>query len=560
MSDMTKDQTMDVSGPESPKSKRAWIIAGILIAALLALYIILGFYFQSHFFFRTFINGVPASGASVQTVKERLANRIDDYVFTVVEEDGSEESIDGKSIRISAKTDSGEIEAFLGEQNAMLWPQSLFTQTDYVGKRLVTYDASALKDKVAAMHCVNRTGFTQEKDATYKIEGDKFVGVPEVYGTRIDADDFSKRVGAEVKNLNETLDLQKDECYKQPDLKMDSDEFKALLDNLNEAIDMNIEYEAGETVSKEEMADWLDVAKDGTVSYDESKVEAFVAKMAKKYNTYGKDKTLQTSYDKQVKVPGGNYGWQIDEKAELKTLLSDLEAKKDVRRDFEYSHTAATHGDTDYGDSYVEVCLSSQHLFLYVNGKQVLDSPFVSGNIAKGRGTHVGAYSIAYKKEKAVLKGADYQTPVDYWMPFNGGEGLHDAKWRSSFGGNIFRGGGSHGCVNLPHSVAKQIFGYVDKGFPVLVYSFGGTDNLVSPAVAAAYTVIDVINSIGEVTPEKAPIVANARARFNALSAEGKAHVSNLAVLEQAEMALGMMMPPPEPAPAPAPAPEAVPQ
>jgi lipoprotein-anchoring transpeptidase ErfK/SrfK len=55
-------------------------------------------------------------------------------------------------------------------------------------------------------------------------------------------------------------------------------------------------------------------------------------------------------------------------------------------------------------------------------------------------------------------------------MPFNGNIGMHDAPWRSSFGGNIYKTNGSHGCINLPPKSAETIFGYVKSGFPVIVY------------------------------------------------------------------------------------------
>ena len=56
-------------------------------------------------------------------------------------------------------------------------------------------------------------------------------------------------------------------------------------------------------------------------------------------------------------------------------------------------------------------------------------------------------------------------------MPFiGGGWGLHDATWRSSFGGSIYKGGGSHGCVNLPYDVAEKMYQVIEVGTPVLVY------------------------------------------------------------------------------------------
>ena len=69
-----------------------------------------------------------------------------------------------------------------------------------------------------------------------------------------------------------------------------------------------------------------------------------------------------------------------------------------------------------------------------------------------------------------MLRGDDYETPVKYWMPFNGGEGFHDATWRGRFGGAIYRGGGSHGCVNMPYSAAEKLFSMIAPGTPVIVY------------------------------------------------------------------------------------------
>ena len=55
-------------------------------------------------------------------------------------------------------------------------------------------------------------------------------------------------------------------------------------------------------------------------------------------------------------------------------------------------------------------------------------------------------------------------------MPFNGGIGIHDASWRNKFGGEIYKTGGSHGCVNSPYEVAKAIFDNIEVGTPVVCY------------------------------------------------------------------------------------------
>lgn len=70
-------------------------------------------------------------------------------------------------------------------------------------------------------------------------------------------------------------------------------------------------------------------------------------------------------------------------------------------------------------------------------------------------------------------------TPVQFWMPFDGAEGLHDASWRSNFGpgsnlaptdlgtGNYILG--THGCVNLPYDAAQFIWDWAPVGTTVAV-------------------------------------------------------------------------------------------
>ncbi len=101
----------------------------------------------------------------------------------------------------------------------------------------------------------------------------------------------------------------------------------------------------------------------------------------------------------------------------------------------------------------------------------------MSGNVSRGHTTPAGLYSLTYKQRDAVLKGEGYASPVKYWMPFNGGIGFHDASWRSSFGGSIYKTGGSHGCVNMPYAAAKELYENVYAGMPVICYNLPGTES-----------------------------------------------------------------------------------
>ena len=125
----------------------------------------------------------------------------------------------------------------------------------------------------------------------------------------------------------------------------------------------------------------------------------------------------------------------------------------------------------DIGRSYVEADLTNQHLYLYYKGNLVLETDFVSGDMrVSGNITPQGVFGLTYKTQNAVLRGADYETPVSYWMPFHGNFGMHDATWRSEFGGDIYLTNGSHGCLNLPLDKAAELYSYLYTGYPVICY------------------------------------------------------------------------------------------
>lgn len=284
-------------------------------------------------------------------------------------------------------------------------------------------------------------------------------------------------------------------------------------------------------------ADWISIDEDYQVQVDREQAFAYVKQLAEQYDTYYLPKTLQTSYGSTVTITNARYGWMIDKEAETDQLLSDIMSGKSVSRRPKYA-ASANSSENDFGDSYVEINLTAQHLFMYQDGELVVESDFVSGDVACNRKTRLGAFGLSYKQRNATLRGADYVTPVSYWMPFDGGIGMHDATWRSNFGGDIYLTNGSHGCINLPLNVAATIFENISANYPVLVYELPGTEQTSADVFADVNSLVAQINAIGEVTLEKEKQIANLRVAYNELSVEAKEQVTNYDVLVQAEQTL----------------------
>ena len=81
-----------------------------------------------------------------------------------------------------------------------------------------------------------------------------------------------------------------------------------------------------------------------------------------------------------------------------------------------------------------------------------------------------GYFYIYYKQADTYLIGPGYKLHVDYWVPFDGGIGFHDAYWRYDFGGDIYKTNGSHGCINMQNDAAKTLFENVEANTRVLVH------------------------------------------------------------------------------------------
>lgn len=470
--------------------KAAWIAActaGILLVAAGGVYVGMSQKYKTRFFPNTQINGVDASGKTAAEVQELISEGVNGYTLTIDERNNQTETIAGTDIKLHAEFD-GSLEKMVAAQNPFAWLWHM-KQEEYTIGTMVTYDDAALESQIRNLSCLDPEKVVEPVNAKISeyVSGQGYSIEPEQEGTAVEAEKLTQAVTEAIENLQDHLSLEEADVYKKPTVLKDDASLAEQLDKMNKYAKMSVTYQFGdstETLNGDQIHGWLIANADGSVSVDSSKVSEYVSEMAKAHNTSNKAKTLKTSYGSTIQVSGGTYGWKINQAAETEALAAIIASGESTTREPEYSQKAASHGANDYGDTYVEINLTGQHLFFYKEGKLVVESDFVSGNLAKGWGTPAGSYPLAYKQKNAVLKGENYRTPVNYWMPFNNGIGMHDAKWRSSFGGTIYKTGGSHGCINLPPSVAKTIFDNISAETPVICYNLPGTEKSTTSGTA----------------------------------------------------------------------------
>lgn len=216
--------------------------------------------------------------------------------------------------------------------------------------------------------------------------------------------------------------------------------------------------------------DWLMESEDEIWQINEVKVREYVEKLCATYSTRDTYRNFWGSDGELHRVSPGDYGWEIDKEAEVAFLMGHLLEAGETVREVVYLQTAASREKQEWGNTYIEINMSKQHLWAYKDGELLIDTPVVTGNASRGWDTPEGIYSVYGKARNRYLRGATYRTFVNYWMPINGNIGIHDATWRSEFGGAIYETNGSHGCINVPKKIMDTIYPNFDVGTPVILY------------------------------------------------------------------------------------------
>ena len=299
--------------------------------------------------------------------------------------------------------------------------------------------------------------------------------INEVQGDDINFDDLMARIKSDIEDGVE-LSYKAEDFYYHPSVKASDENMQKIQNKAVKYKKMTITFTFGnksEVITSEMICSYL-VLKKNKLKLKTDWTKPYVRRLAKKYNTLGSTRKFKSTMDGVVSITGGTMGWWMDETKTLDNLNKALKKMKSATMEPVYFSRGAAFGkNNDIGKSYVEVSINRQHVWVYKKGKLVLETDCVTGVPNKERMTHPGVHHIFAKQRDRYLGTMEvqgYHTHVDYFMPFNGGEGLHDAPWRGAFGGSIYLSSGSHGCVNLPPAMAAQIYDLVEVGTPVVVY------------------------------------------------------------------------------------------
>ena len=433
------------------------------------------------------INGLSASGSTPRAVADNIERLCSDMQVTIFE--------DNMPQLTCTLADLGYSEAGLVDEELMgelediqkhqfrIFPFSLIHRRSYTVDIPVSVNNTTFTTKVNTANFVSPR--IQTTDAKVVKEGGQITIQDEVYGTTIDQSRLQAFVKGEIENafsegLGKTLKITiPEELYDKPDIVVGDhilESEKKLFENY---CDFSLTYDFGSetrTVNWDTISEWI-IEEDGEAIISRDAIYNFVCELAADTDTYYLPRTFKTHSGREIHPAVHQYGYAIWLDGEYSQFLVDMESNTAITRKPVYGNEGLSrNGMNDMLGSYVEVDISAQHLWVYKNNKMVVETDVVTGLPTEKRETLEGMFTIPYKASPYNLVGGGgseeqgWDVEVQYWMPFCDGQGLHDASWQYTFGGDAYMWNGSHGCVNLPTDVAGLIYDTVEPNYPIILY------------------------------------------------------------------------------------------
>lgn len=447
------------------------------------------YHYSNRFYPGTEFFGIPAAEQSVYDVKAAVKAKVDSYSLQLVTRNPQTEtsangwtSITGENV-IAAEDvnmiyrDNGEIDQAMKRQKSWAWPVMMIASLIGKGESSLetSYDSSMVSEALGSLECMQKSSMIKPQDAQVVLTDDGATVQAEIYGTTLNEEKTEKAVRKALDEGSTVIDLDDLGLYENP--KVYSSDLSLITDAMamNRVLGAKVLLRFGnrtEVINSEVIATFLD-KEDYTYTLNEEKVRKYVEKLARKYDTYQCRRVFFTSIGTKFTLEKGvgDYGWQMDQDATYESILDAIRGQKKTTIEPVYTQEAYCRDANDIGDTYVEISLTNQTMWFYKNGKLIVETPVVTGNPYAGHETPSGGvWSLKGKMRNQTLSGQGYSSPVDYWMPFNNGVGIHDMQSRAWFGGTIYLGSGSHGCVNTPLSAVKLIYDQIEEGVPIVVY------------------------------------------------------------------------------------------
>ena len=411
----------------------------------------------------TVILGLDMTGLTKEAAFEKLSAAAESYVLQL--------TVDGETFEISGK----DIELTAARKNFMAAMDAIEAGTEPDLSKLITY-----KDAKLRPYLGNHLNWAAEDAAiVYDEATGAYTLKNEVYGFQTDRGALADEIRVSLRTLNPQHTATGFSVKLEPQRTADHPNAQRALDFVNKMSAVQLSYNFGtekepiiHEIPAEAIRYFIQFGEDGFhPSVNEAAVEEYVAELAAQYDTAATTGPFPTTGGEVLDMVITYNACHVDTAALAENISTCMLFGLSGERQAPYLPGGVK--GMPFNGTYVEVDLTNQHMWFYKDGILLTDSDLVSGNVAAGHHTPTGVFQIYSRSYGTTLEGPGYASWVNFWMPFIGGYGLHDAGWRSEFGGDIYLTDGSHGCVNLPYEPARILINNSRSG-ETRVVIYGG--------------------------------------------------------------------------------------
>ena len=460
------------------RKKRVWVaVLVIVLVLLLAGYGFGVFHFSNRLLPGTRIGRLDVSGLTPEQASAALAGETASYSCEI-KLDELDATIQGKAISFE-RDEEGMVRQALAQQNSIAWPAALLPRPAMSVEQGVNYDRDALKAEVTRVIDARNTQ-SLSADSVY-IDYDASQGLYDikgsVNGTVADAEVVYDATRQAVDAFESVCEPDAKKALRDANID-DIPEYRYTVEWANRVRtnDIPILVHGEEKISAEasQNAEWVSVGDGPSVVVDQDAVREW-AESNVADAVYYQENWVNHLLDVDAFVSELCKRLATGVVDPIEAPMYEEMSPEGESREKAYQRS---NWDSSLG-RYIDVDLEAQFARLFdEKGEVIWESAIVSGDTSEGHSTVTGTFQILSKQTNATLVGLDYdgdgkpdyESKVNYWMPFYGGYGLHDATWRYTFGGEMYSYNGSHGCVNLPYEKAEELYNMVSVGEQVNVH------------------------------------------------------------------------------------------
>lgn len=460
-------------------------IAGIAIAALVAVYLLGALFFTILFFPSTKMGSFDLSLKTTGDAENMINDSLKNYKLDVSGQ-GFNFSVDATQTGVAADTKSA-VEAARSNQNAWSWPIAIIQGNhDETDKLIVTGDSGSVAQ--LAQDALKQFNAQQKApvhaNIAYDATKQDFNIIPEQEGTQLNADKVTEAVGYAVANLEPKLSLDESYILRPTVYANDSrvtDAIATAKTMLQSNTTLVLDNYPIATADAGVLQGMICIDGEAKPILDETKFDAWIYETLRQVDTVNETRTYTRPDGKVCTVTGGVYGWMTSSDELRKQLATTAQAGKTGNLEVPCTKKGAVYngpGQQDWGPRYVDVDITEQHVRFYDSNSSIIwESDCITGIPDGEHDTVQGVWTVNNKLRNNKLIGIKdgewlYETEVAWWMPFEDDSiGFHDAPWQTRFGPPWYEwGAGSHGCVNLPSDAAESLYGLIEIGDVVVVH------------------------------------------------------------------------------------------